>query len=223
MSSMRGDGTKNTIKLAARRLFATRGIDGVSVREIATAASQRNSGSVHYYFRTKEALVTELVVDGAQLINERRNAMLDEAEHKGEIKHLRKIIEILLKSSIDLEADGSENDSYLRFINWLQTNHRQLFLDALDKKWNSGYQRCLAHIKQLLPKVPPQILTQRLIFMELYLNATLSAREAAFDDKKGAHYFWTASYTMENLIDSVQALLEGKPSVHTAREMTVKT
>lgn len=222
---MRGDETKNTIKRAARRLFATRGIDGVSVREIATAANQRNTGSVHYYFRTKEALVTELVVDGARLINERRNAMLDEAERKGEIKHLRKIIEIVLKSSIELEDDDGNSDSYLRFINWLQANHRQLFLTALDKKWNSGYQRCLAHIKQLLPKIPPQILSQRLIFMELYLNATLSSRESAFDEKKSANHLWTASYTMENLIDTVQALLEGRPSTHTARELTfaVKT
>ena len=57
MSSMKGDDTRNAIKQAAQRLFATRGIDGVSVREIASAANQRNSGSVHYYFGTKEALV----------------------------------------------------------------------------------------------------------------------------------------------------------------------
>ncbi len=223
MSSMSGDDTKQTIKRTAMRLFAMRGIDGVSVREIALAANQRNSGSVHYYFRTKEALVSELVVDGAQLINERRNAMLDEAQRTGQNQHLRTIIEILVQSSIELEEDGGENDYYLRFINWLQTNHRQLFLDALDKKWNSGYQRCLTHIKLLLPNVPAKILSQRLIFMDLYLNATLSAREAAFDDQRSAHQLWSARYTMDNLIDSVQALLEATPSAHTIRTMPAKT
>jgi AcrR family transcriptional regulator len=217
---MRGDETKNAIKVAARRLFATRGIDGVSVREIAAEANQRNTGSVHYYFRTKEALVSELVVDGAKLINDRRNAMLDELERKGSVKNLRSVIEVLVKSSIDLgEQDTGEGETYLRFINWLQTNHRDLFLEALDNKWNSGYQRCLAHIRKLLPKLPPASLNQRLVFMGLYLNATLAAREAALDGKHGTHHFWGAPHTLDNLIDSVEAMLEAKPSARTSREV----
>ena len=60
-------GAREQIKLAARRLFAIRGIDGVSVREIVEAAEQKNHGSLAYYFGTKEALVRELVADGAKL------------------------------------------------------------------------------------------------------------------------------------------------------------
>jgi AcrR family transcriptional regulator len=217
---MRGDETKNMIKVAARRLFATRGIDGVSVREIATAANQRNSGSVHYYFRTKEALVRELVADGAKLIDERRNAMLDEAEREPGIRDVRTVIELLVQSSIALGGEAGEEDTYIRFICLLQTNDRQLFLDALEKKWNSGYQRCLAHLRQLLPDISQSILSQRLVFMGLYLNAALSAREAAVDGQKGSHRFWSAPHTMDNFIDTAHALLVGKSSVHTSGKMS---
>src|ERR1700686_5690554 len=87
--------TRDAIKLTGRRWFATRGIDGVSVREIVVAAGQRNGGSLHYHFGTKEALVRELVVDGAKLIDDRRSVLLDAIQKKDRSPSLREVIEIL--------------------------------------------------------------------------------------------------------------------------------
>ena len=42
--------TKNQIKAAAQMLFARRGVDGVTVQEIVTAAGQRNNAALHYHF-----------------------------------------------------------------------------------------------------------------------------------------------------------------------------
>jgi AcrR family transcriptional regulator len=71
---LRGDETRTRIKVAAQRLFAQRGIDGVSVRDIVAAAGQRNNGSLNYYFRTKEALVLELRAGTATSISLRPTA-----------------------------------------------------------------------------------------------------------------------------------------------------
>ena len=54
------------LKAVALRLFAEKGIDGVTVRQIAEAAGQKNHAVVGYYFGSKEALVRELIVDGAR-------------------------------------------------------------------------------------------------------------------------------------------------------------
>lgn len=218
MSIMKGDETRDRIKLAARRLFAERGVDGVPIREIVAAAGQRNVGSLHYYFRTKEALVRELVADGAKLINDRRLVMLEAMARDGGPKNLREVIEILVWPSIGLgEADGEE-DTYLRFVVSLTMNHRQLFLEALEDRWNSGYQQCIAHIKSLLPDVPMPVLNQRLVFMGLYLGAVMTAREAAFDRGGRGREFWAARETMSNFIDTVQALLESSTSPTTEME-----
>ncbi|MDP9084447.1 MAG: TetR/AcrR family transcriptional regulator [Pseudomonadota bacterium] len=210
--------TRDAIKLTARRLFATRGIDGVSVREIVVAAGQRNGGSLHYHFGTKEALVRELIVDGAKLIDERRKSLLDAVESRSRPATLREIVEILVWPATNLgDASGGE-ETYIRFITMLQMSHRHMFLDALENHWNSGYLRCLSHIRQLLPKVPAVILNQRLIFMGIYLPAVIAARESALDAQHGTHPFWSAAYTMENLVDSIERLLDGPISAQTRRK-----
>jgi len=212
---MKDASTRDLLKLAARRLFAHRGLDGVSVRDIVLAAGQRNSGSLHYYFGTKENLARELVSDGAKLIDQRRNSQLDDIERGGGPRHLREVIEVLVWPSTGLAGEHGEEDSYIRFITLLQMSHRQLFLDALEGRWASGYERCLAHIRRLLKDIDPVIVTQRLVFMSLYMRAVMSSREAALEAGSQSHHFWSADVTMQNLIDSIEGILRPAPSRQT--------
>jgi AcrR family transcriptional regulator len=212
---MKDASTRDLLKLAARRLFAHRGLDGVSVRDIVLAAGQRNSGSLHYYFGTKENLARELVSDGAKLIDQRRNSQLDDIERAGGPRHLREVIEVLVWPSTGLAGEHGEEDSYIRFITLLQMSHRQLFLDALEGRWASGYERCLAHIRRLLKDIDPVIVTQRLVFMSLYMRAAMSSREAALEAGSQSHHFWSAEITMQNLIDSIEGILRPAPSRQT--------
>lgn len=216
-SSLRGDPTRDQIKLAARRLFAMRGIHGVTTREIVAATGQRNGGSLHYYFRTKEALVRELIVDGARLIDARRNLALDSLEANGGPRTLRDVLEILVWPSTNLGESDGEEDSYIRFISNLGLQERELLDDTLAGQWNGGYQRCLTHIRLLVPDIPPRLLQQRLVFLSLSLRAIMAAREAALDHPREHRHFWTAPETMDNLIDWLEASLVGPISAPTLR------
>src|SRR6202051_1236386 len=75
--------TKDQIKAAAQTLFARRGVDGVTVQEIVTAAGQRNNAALHYHFGSKEELIRQMVVDGAMVLDRRRQGMLREMEARG--------------------------------------------------------------------------------------------------------------------------------------------
>ncbi|MDB5868144.1 MAG: transcriptional regulator, TetR family [Polaromonas sp.] len=208
---MRGNSTREHIKLVARRLFARRGIDGVTVREIVAASEQKNAGSLHYYFRTKEALIRELIVDTARLIDERRNASLDQLEAAGGPHRLRQILEVLVLPSLNLgEADGEtggEEDTYLRFISLLALQNRALLDEVLEGGLNTGYQRCLGHIRRLAANVPPAVLAQRLVFMSISLRAILAAREASLDQRADPHHFWASPDTLKNLLDALQGMV----------------
>lgn len=214
--------TRDLLKVAARRLFALRGYDGVSVRDIVLAAGQRNSGSLHYYFGSKDELARELVADGAKLIDDRRNAMLDAIEARGGPRHLREIIECLVWPSTDLAGDGSQppkEDTYIRFITMLQMSHRQMFMDALEGKWASGYDRALTHIREFLKEIDGDLVNQRLMLMSLYLRAAMSSREAALEGG-ASHRVWSAEATMQNFIDTVEGMLKPKPSRRTQDALT---
>ena len=75
--------TRNQIKAAAQMLFARHGVDAVTVQQIVAAAGQRNNAALHYHFGSKEELIRQLVVDGAAVLDERRQEMLRELEARG--------------------------------------------------------------------------------------------------------------------------------------------
>lgn len=199
---------REQIKLAARRLFAKRGIDGVTVREIVEAAGQKNHGSVSYYFGTKEALVRELVTDGAKLIDIRRNTFLDRLEKEGGPRGTREVVEALVYPSIGLGETEEEEDTYLRFIALLGMSHRDLFMEALENRWNSGYLRALDHLRRLMPEMPDHAKNQRMVFLGAFLSGVLSAREVALTDRSRPHPMWSSQATLSHFIDVLDAMLQ---------------
>jgi AcrR family transcriptional regulator len=191
------------IKAVALRLFAERGVDGVTVREIATAAGQKNHGAVGYYFGSKEALVREIILDGAVAIDQRRNALLDRIEADSRPATVREVVDVLIFPAAD-----PDDHYYLRFIVMLTMTHRDLMMDALENRWNSGYQRCLDHLRRLMPPMPLVLQNQRLLFMGATLGAVLAARQQAMADSSRLHPVWDSPASLEHFAQSLAALLE---------------
>ena len=63
----------------------------------------------------------------------------------------------------------------------LQLNNRPFLREALEDKWNHGYRRCNALLRELLPHIPPAIVDHRLSLVGMYGNAALAAWEASKD------------------------------------------
>lgn len=69
------DGTRNRLLDAAEQLFAERGYDGASVRDINDIA-RVNSGAIHYHFGTKDDLFRAVVDRRGSILSEDRLARL---------------------------------------------------------------------------------------------------------------------------------------------------
>lgn len=200
---------REQIMLAARHLFAKHGIDGVTLREIVEASGQKNHGSVSYYFGTKEALVRELVAEGAMLIDMRRNARLDRLEAEGGPVGIAEVVEVLVYPSVGLaEEMGGGDDNYISFAFMMMMNHRELFMAAVGERWNSGYMRCLDHLRRMMPEMPPEAKNQRFVFMGGYLGSILSLREIALMDRSRPHKTWSADSTLDHFVRTICAMLE---------------
>lgn len=199
---------RDWIKLAARRLVAERGVDGVTTREIIKAAGQKNQGSLNYYFGTKEELIREIIIDGAKLIDERRHAALDELHAKGGPNSIEDITDILIFPAVRISRGGKYfEDSYSRFATQVRDYHPALFADALANKWNSGYQQCLMELRKMLPDIPPLILNQRFSFMGAYLGSVLSTRERVLTDDSRPTKLWASDGTLRHFSQTMAAIL----------------
>ena len=198
--------TADKIKRVARQLFAERGVDGVSVRDIAEASGQKNHAAVAYHFGSKEELVRELVLDGAKLIDLRRNQMLDKIEAADGPGSLLEIVNVLIYPSIDFGEDADVS-GYNRFVFLLGMTHREFFLDALENRWNSGYVRCLEHLRNLMPQGSQKDHTRKLVFVGQYLGAVLAARESTLEDRSREHPIWDDATTLEMFAETMVAIL----------------
>lgn len=206
--------TRNKIKIAAQKLFAEKGMDGVSVREIVAAAEQKNMASLHYYFRTKQDLARELLLDAAAVIEVRRIELLDELEAKGGPKTAREILSIFIESAVLPETDPRSLTNVRLYLQAFQNNPN--FVQAtVNNTGDIGYFRCLAHLKTFMEDISPETLSRRLYLMQHYVFNILAARERAISTKNPEAHFWHGKETLKELVKTAEAMLLA-PETHDA-------
>jgi AcrR family transcriptional regulator len=99
---------------AARDLFAERGIEGVSLREITRQAGQGNTSALQYHFGHREALLRAVLEPHQAQVDARRAALLDELETRPHTE-LRDLASALVRpSAAMLQAEGGQ--AYLRIM-----------------------------------------------------------------------------------------------------------
>jgi AcrR family transcriptional regulator len=96
---------------AAERLFADRGIDGVSLAELTRAAGLGNTGAVHHYFGGREELLEAIVKQHRAELDARRETLLDEAEALGDTS-LALLVRVLIEPMAD-KLDDERGRAFL--------------------------------------------------------------------------------------------------------------
>lgn len=205
----KGDETRERIKTCARDLFSRYGIEKVTIRDIAKEAGQKNGGSVNYYFRSKDDLITEILGDAAREANDHRGLMLDALERSSTHITIRDILKVLA------DTGGGDDIRRMRLFTMLQIHRRDLMHTAIPGRWDGAYLRCVGHLRGLLPKYSEALLQQRLYFLIPYLWTFLATREGGEDQAQFWKHFWADSSTFESLLDTAEGILVIPPSPDT--------
>src|SRR5947209_14121376 len=122
MANSAGDLTREKLVLVAERLFAERGIDAVSLREIGELAGQRNTAAIQYHFGGRDGLMRAIFDYRAHAIGARRNDLMEKAVTStapGERERLRQLVEALVLPLAEQVGIGH----YVGYIARLHTDH----------------------------------------------------------------------------------------------------
>jgi AcrR family transcriptional regulator len=209
------ESTRQQLIAAAQTLFAERTIDAVSLREINTAAGQRNSSALQYHFGDRAGLLRAVLSPHHRDVELRRHAMLDEYESNA-TDDLRALVAGLVRPAASKLSDPDGGRAYLRIT--AQLVNRPEFTttgwgspdvaDAREARHDS-VERWRQLIAPLLPAVARDRLHRR--FTALRLTYIELARRAEFAPSSDDRLFTS------HLIDLVTAVIDAPLSEETNR------
>jgi AcrR family transcriptional regulator len=198
---------------AAEELIAARGVDGVSVRAVNTAAGA-NVAAVHYHFGSKEALVDAVLTRRMGELTARRIALLDALVDEPR-PGVRGVVAALVVPIAEFASEPrGRGRTYVRFL---------AALDAAGHAWRQRmgeafapqYEHVVRELERALPDVPPAVVSFRLGLVSTALLSTL-----ADPDHAGRH--WRAhgldlsfDGVVEALIDHITGALAAPVSPRT--------
>ena len=208
------ESTKQRLIAAAEQLFAERGIEGVSLREINTAAGQRNSTALQYHFGDRYGLVRAVLRKHAPAVDTVRHAMLDEYQRLGH-DDLRVLAEALVRPSATKLDDPDGGRAYLQ-INAQVLNRPELrFDERAQSNPKDSINRWRLLVGPMLPEVAVRHLHHR--FTAIRVSSTELARRAAATPRRDDQLFTS------HLADLVAALLAAPVSAQTAALLRDRT
>ncbi len=189
----------------ARRLFADRGVDAVSMREVARVSGHRNTNAVKYHFAGREGLLAAVLEKHEREVAASRHAMLDHLANQPEVT-LEGLADVLVRPSAR-QLETVEGCQYLRISAELFLRDPARYAEAV-KPIDAGLVRwqheCLALMPPITRPLHRRFSASSLCYHEL-------GRRAA--DTRGR----TQDLFVSNLVDLVVGLLRAEVSNETAR------
>jgi AcrR family transcriptional regulator len=148
------DSSREKLIRSAVILFAERGFDGVSVRDIANAAGV-NSALVGYYFRSKKGLLSEVYRMHCEPLKRERERLLARFVESTSGITLEKVIEAFIRPSLAVSTDKKGRSGFIRLRAILSTENSALLdqlvaenFDASSRMFIEALARCLPNLSR---------------------------------------------------------------------------
>ncbi len=217
-----GDGPAETRLLlleAAEKLFAERGIDAVSLREINREAGQRNSSALHYHFGSRDALIAAIFERRMGAIDARRNLMLDACLEAGDAGDLRSLQACAIWPLADQLRDRSGRNFYCRFLAEVQRSPSVDMRQIVEGKFDSGLRRVYERMLPLLPHLSQALLRQRHAALGGWVIFGVADIERVMMARRESGRGFDLDRAVENLIDMATGALVAPVSLATQDRM----
>jgi AcrR family transcriptional regulator len=151
--------TKERILTAAEALFAQRGFEGASLRQL-TAAAGVNLAAVNYHFGSKDNLVEEVFKRRLDQLNAQRLTALKQiAGHSGTT--LEDVLGAFIRPALDLSHDGG-GGLFMRVLARAFAEHDDSLRKFLSENYGHVMRQFTAEFARLLPNLSKEELYWRI-------------------------------------------------------------
>lgn len=110
----RGDDARSALIETAERLFAERGVEAVSLRDVSAAAGQRNHSAAQYHFGDRAGLIAAVYEARMSVVNERRLGLLAQLDQRETCADLPALVEVFVAPLVGVVAETA--GWYGRFV-----------------------------------------------------------------------------------------------------------
>lgn len=208
------EATQQQLIAAAEMLFATRGIDAVSLREITVAAGVRNSTALQYHFGDREGLLRAVLRKHYPDVELRRHALLDEYEAAAGPGELRPLVAAFVRPAASKLTDADGGREFLRIMAQL-VNRPEI---GPDESIRADPRDSTYRWRQLVAPHLPEVAVKRLHrrFTAIRVTFIELARRAELAPARDDRLFTS------HLIDLVTGVLDAPLSDETLRLLETK-
>ena len=195
--------TKARLLREAERLFATRGVYQVTVREIISAAGQRNVSALTYHFGSRQGVLDAILVRHGDPTDIARGELLDVIGRDAESRDL--IAALVAPYASNLATP--EGRDYLRIVAQLAP----LFSAWREANPGTGpvLRDILGILEQRPAEIPPAIRRERVV--EMIMLMTIAMAERARVIESGNTLELDEPTFAANLTDVLVGVLEAPP------------
>lgn len=178
----------------AERLFAVRGVENVPLSRIVVEAGQKNRSALHYYFGSRDGVLTAVLNRRLAPINARREAGLDALPPDARLSDVLRATVLPLAEAVVTEPWGAD---YVAVIAQVMFHPKLLGREVLDNALLTGARRTRRLVQAALPHLTPDVVARRLAWFN---ESVVSVLARWVRDTPAEHRTFR---TAENLIDQL--------------------
>ena len=204
---MTAPGVRDELIAAAEALYAERGIDGVSLREINAAAGARNASAVQYHFGDRQGLLRAILAKHRPAVEVERHRLLDRCAAAGPAE-LRDLAGALVRPlAALLRVPGGPG--YLQVVSDLANRPRPAIDPVTVDDASDSIFRWRTAVEPLLS--PEAVVLHRRFVAIRFTHAELARRTR---DRRGS----ADGLFVSDLVDLVTGLLAAPVSTETTEQ-----
>ena len=155
----RSGSTKERILAAAETLFAQRGFDGASLRQLTSDAGV-NLAAVNYHFGSKEKLVEQVFRRRLDTLNAQRLAALARVAGQPETR-LEDVLDAFIRPALELSHEDS-GSLFMRVLARAFAEHDDSLRKFLSENYGHVMRQFTAEFARLLPQLSKEELYWRI-------------------------------------------------------------